>query len=90
MKTAREVIADSFSSAVDPFCDDICPADFADEVARMLDEEGFVIAPKDPDEGMIFSGAGAMKEYPSHLGIAASLAYRAMISHYESRNGVKK
>jgi hypothetical protein len=50
---AREVIADTFSSAVDPFCEDVDPSDFADELLRILAEYDLAIAPISPSEKMI-------------------------------------
>lgn len=77
-KSAREVIADCFSNATDPVCEDICPANFSDEVIRMLAEFGLVILPKEPSEGMIHAGIDA--DF-NDLGVAA--IYRSMISHAE-------
>ncbi len=88
MKTAREVIAVSFSNAVDPFCDDIDPADFADEIIRMLNESGFVILPKEPTEGMIEAGKNADRLWWSSEDESNPTAeiYKAMLQAY-SKNG---
>ena len=89
-KSAREVIADCFSNATDPVCEDICPADFSDEVIRMLAESGLVILPKEPSEGMIEAGRTAFFHTDPELetsDVFCSAIYRAMISHAEGEKG---
>lgn len=64
-------------------------------VSRLFDDfakAGFVILPREPDEGMIHTGAASL-DYPSVFMGGPSQqnrkkiaqAYRAMVQHYESK-----